>query len=283
MMADIDTKQSDDIVMIDIDSIIIEDRSRDVDPDWAAALAVIFKNGEMLHPVSLWQSERGPRLVAGAHRIAAHVINGETQIAARWSKAATFAEAKILEITENIARRELSALDRAHHLSDLKDAYEEAHPETKAGVAGALAKHGSANGIIPFVSDAAEKVGLSESAITKAVAMWKGLTDTTKLMARGTWLADHQAGLMQLSKVSPTIQGKAIALMFPMRGEPEASNVADALFILENGRVLNAVEKRFSGLNKTLKSLADEELDAVLAANEERIMQWVERRIGGDK
>lgn len=283
-MKDIDTTSIDDIVLIDIDSIIIEDRSRDVDPDWAAALAVIFKTGEMLHPVSLWASERGPRLVAGAHRIAAHLINGEAQIAARWSKAATFAEAKILEITENIARRELSALDRAHHLSDLKDAYEEAHPEAKRGGDKQTAEaREKLTEIISFSSDAADKVGLSDRAIRMSVAMWKGLTDTTKLMARGTWLADHQAGLMQLSKVSPSIQAKAIALMFPIRGEPEACNVADALYILENGRVLNAVEKRFSGLNKTLKSLADEELDAVLAANEERIMQWVERRIGGQK
>jgi len=59
--------------------------------------------------------------------------NGETHIAVKWSQATTLADAKILEISENIGRRELSALDRAQHLFDLKEAYEVLHPETKKG------------------------------------------------------------------------------------------------------------------------------------------------------
>jgi ParB family chromosome partitioning protein len=157
------------------------------------------------------------------------------------------------------------------------------HPETKAGVAGGKAIK-STNEMISFVGDAAEKVGLSPRAIQLAVAMWKGLSPASKATAQGTWLADHQAGLMQLSKESVGQQAKALALIFPPEGtQPPATNLADALFILENGKLMNSVAKRFHGLNKTLKSLADEELDAVLIANEERIMGWVERRLGGDK
>jgi len=127
-------------------------------------------------------------------------------------------------------------------------------------------------------------IGMSDSAVTKAVALWKGLSKASKSTAKGTWLADHQAGLMALAKEDAKTQAKALALILPPEGkQPKATNVADALYTLENGRVLNSVEKRFAGINKTLKSLGDKELDAVLIANEERIMEWVERRIGGSK
>lgn len=271
--------------LVEIDSILIEDRSRAVDPVWVDALAAAFRATEMLNPITLWRSPEGPRLVAGAHRLAAQVQNKETYIMAKWSEAETFEAAKVLEITENIVRRDLSALDRAEHLFDLKTAYEELHPETKKGgdVKSETARKNLSE-MISFSSDAAEKVGLSPRAIQLAVAMWKGLSPASKATAQGTWLADHQAGLMQLSKESVGKQAKALALIFPPEGkQPQATNVADALFILENGKLMNSVEKRFKGLNKTLNSLDDEELDAVLIANEERIMGWVERRLGGAK
>lgn len=264
---------------IEIDQIIVRDRSRDLDRSWAAALAASFKESEMVNPITLWRDGDEAVLVAGLHRIEAHLINGDTEIECRWSQAETLADAKILETSENLLRHELTALDRAQHLAALKVAYEEKYPETKGGVAGALAKHGSAKGIIPFAEDAADKVGLSGSAITKAVAMWNGLSFATKAAVKNTWLADHQAGLMQLSKEKANRQAKALALIFPGEGKKvKATNVADALHILENGRLATSVEKRFVGLNKTLKSLEDEELYAVLDANEQRILAWVETR-----
>jgi ParB family chromosome partitioning protein len=275
-----------DFAQIQIDTITIGDRSREVDMVWVNALAAMFKTGEMLNPVTIWRdAEDRIQLIAGAHRIAAQKLNGETHIAAKWSQATSMAEAKILEITENIGRRELNALDRAQHLSDLKDAHEELYPEARRGgdkqTAGAREK---LNEIISFSSDAAETLGISERSIQMAVAMWAGLTDATKVTASGTWLADHQAGLMQLAKQTPTVQAKALALIFPPNGgQPKAANVPDALYILENGRVLSSVEKRFSGLNRTFGALADEELDAVLTVHEERIMAWVKRRLDGER
>lgn len=236
------------------------------------------------NPVTLWRSDGGPRLVAGAHRIAAQAQNGETHIAAKWSQATSLAEAKVLEITENIGRRELSALDRAQHLFDLKEAYEALHPEVKHGAQGGRGGARNENEIISFSKDAAEKVGLSDRAIQLAVALWNGLTPASKAVIRGSWMADHQANMMLLSKQTAKTQAKVLAMIFPPKSKPvQATSVPDALHILENGRLPTSVEKRFAGINKTLKTLADEELDAVLVANEERIMGWVERRLGGEK
>lgn len=267
---------------VKIDDIIIGERAREVDADWVKTLAVSFREGEMLNPVTLWRGEDGPVLVAGLHRIEAAKLNGDTHIDAKWSKAETIVDALILETSENLLRHELTALDRAHHLSELKEAYEAKYPETKNGAQGGRGGKKNETGIFPFSKDAADKTGLSDSAITKAVAMWHGLSEATKSTVKGTWLADHQAGLMQLSKEKHPKQAKALALIFTSEGkQPKATNVADALFLLENGRLYTSVEKRFAGINKTIKSLSDEELDAVLTANEERIAAWFERHVGG--
>lgn len=270
--------------MIEISSILIEGRSRDVDEGWAQALAAMFKADEMLHPITIFQGEDGPRLVAGAHRIAAHVINGETHISANWSNAETVADAKVLEIMENIGRHELTALDRAQHLFDLKHAYEAKYPETKNGAQGGRGAQTNENGIVPFSKDTVEKTGLSDSSITKAVAMWNGLSDVSISIIKGTWLADHQAGLMVLAKEEHKVQSKVLEMIFPTDGKPaRALNVPDALFILEGNRAMTSIEKKFLGIKRTLKALKDEEFDAVMVSHEERIMAWVERRIGGVK
>lgn len=271
--------------IIEISSILIEDRARDVDEGWAQALAAMFKASEMLNPITIWQSADGPFLVAGAHRLAAHVINGETHIAASWCKAKTLVDAKMLETEENLARHELNALDRAQHLYEWKDAYELKYPEAKKG-GDKQTEQGreKLNEIISFSSDIAEKVGLSERAIQMAVKLWTGLSPTSKPIIKGTWLADHQAGLMALAKETPKVQSKVLEMIFPTDDKPaRALNVPDALFILEGNRAMTSVEKKFLGIKRTLKALKDEEFDAVMVSHEERIMAWVERRIGGDK
>ncbi|MCH2165985.1 MAG: hypothetical protein MK098_15270, partial [Marinovum sp.] len=137
--------------------------------------------------------------------------------------------------------------------------------------------------IFSFSQDAAEKVGVSPRAIQLAVALWKGLSASSKAKIRGTWLAAHQSGLTALAKEKAATQAKVLAMIFPPEGkQPKATSVADALFILENGRLYTSVERRFANINKTISDLRDEELDAVLLAHEERIMEWVKRRMDGE-
>lgn len=273
-----------ELVLIEISTIIIEGRSRDVDEGWAQALAAMFKTSEMLNPITIWQGEDGPRLVAGAHRIAAHVINSETHIAARWSKAETLADAKVLEIMENIGRHELTALDRAQHLFDLKQAYEAKHPETKNGAQGGVGGKRNETEIISFSLDTAEKVGLSDRAIRMAVALWTGLSPASISIIKGTWLADHQAGLMALAKEDHKVQAKVLKMMFPTDGKPVlAMNVPDAL-ILATGKTLETThQKQFAAADRVFNSFSDEDFAALLLSHEARIMAWVESRIGGDK
>lgn len=149
--------------MVDISSIIIGVRSRDVNPVQVDALAETFKTAEMLNPITIWQSEDGPYLVAGAHRLSAHKKNGETQIQAKWLNVKTLAEVKVFEVIENLGRQELTVLDRAHHLYDWKQVYEAQHPEIKQGAQGGRGAQKNEGTIMAFSKEAAKMTGFSTS------------------------------------------------------------------------------------------------------------------------
>ncbi|WP_234894760.1 ParB N-terminal domain-containing protein [Agrobacterium vitis] len=286
------------------------DRARGLDEAWAEALAGMIAERGLINPITVRIVEGRKRLVTGLHRHAAFVRLERGAIPARISEAATDDEARLEEVMENLGRNELKVLDRCHHLYELKQVYERLHPETKAGTAGAMAKHGAANEIFAFAADTAEKIGLSRRSIEIAVKIWKDLTVASRQRCAGTWLADHQAGLKQLAEQTPAQQAKVLDLL--LANPPRATNVPDALTILENGRVLTHVEKKVAAVNKTLeklpapvaekvaathidarlaelqKSIAtlskffgglkDDELDQVVEDHEERIIASLKRR-----
>lgn len=286
------------------------DRARQLDPAWAEALAAMIAGHGLINPITLRIVDGRKRLVTGLHRHAAFGILGREEIPSRISIAASDDEARMEEVMENLGRHELKVLDRCHHLYELKQVYERLYPETKAGVAGGLAKNGAANEIFSFAADTAEKIGLSRRSIEIAVKIWKDLSVASRQRCEGTWLADHQAGLKQLAEQTAGDQAKVLDLLFAT--PPRATNVPDALTILSNGRVLTHVEKKIAAANDTLnklpaqvastvaaahvdsrlaelqKSIAtlskffgglkDDELDTVVAEHEERIIASLQRR-----
>lgn len=269
--------------MVDVSSIILGLRSRAVNPVQVDALAETFKTVEMLNPITIWQSPDGPYLVAGAHRLAAHKKNGETQIQAKWLNAETLAEVKIFEVSENLGRHDLTVLDRAHHLYDWKLIYEDQNPEIKHGAQGGRGSKRNKEGNLPFSKFAAEKIGMDARNITKSIAMWKGLSPASIVAVTGTKLENHQAGLWLLCHQTRKLQAKVIELMFPENGEKaSAANVPDALKILKDGRVYTSQEKRFAGYHRMLKNMTDVEFDIIMSTDR-RVMLWVARQNQPDK
>ena len=82
--------------------------------------------------------------IAGGHRLEAAKRLGWEEIEAKIWTDVTDDWAAIMEIDDNLAGAEMNALDTAVFLATRKQVYERLHPETKAGVAGGLARQGSA-------------------------------------------------------------------------------------------------------------------------------------------
>jgi ParB family chromosome partitioning protein len=100
-----------------------------------------------LPPIHLWRKQPGgnPILVAGRNRLAAHKRCGCEVISARVITGDTpeiVRAIQLIEIDENLNRRELSPALRRSLSKQRKALYEEEHPETKRGSAGGRAKAG---------------------------------------------------------------------------------------------------------------------------------------------
>jgi ParB family transcriptional regulator, chromosome partitioning protein len=254
-----------------------QDRARDFDPVWAEALSSIIKEQGLQHPITVRPVGDRYSLVAGLHRYYAHLVGGQAEsIPAFVSEAQTDDEARLQEVMENLGRHELIALDRCHHLFELKQVWERMYPETKAGVAGGKARQGSANEMFSFAAATAERIGLSQRAIQMAVKIWTGLAPQTRRRLKGTDLARKQTELKALSELpTPAKQAKVLDLIL---GEEPVDNVAQALEYLEAGIAPNALEKRFIAASRTIGALDESTFDSVIAAHEDRVIASLKRR-----
>jgi len=251
------------------------ERSRDLDPEWAEALSAMIAEAGLINAITVMEQSGRYRLITGLHRISACGLLGWKLIPARISNAASDDDAKLEEIVENVGRAELGALDRAHHLHDLMGVYERLHPELRRGGDRKSEAAKDQTAIFAVRSEIAERVGLSERAIRLAVAIWRDLSVASRQRCTGTWLARHQASLQALAALSATMQAKVLDIL--LADNPRAGTVADALLLARDGRPLTPAERRFASINKSLASLKDAELEAVLSANAERIVETLQR------
>jgi ParB family chromosome partitioning protein len=149
--------------------IEVGDRLRPVfEASVVALLHVIDAHGFTV-PILLRKMRSGYRLIDGAHRLEAMRRRGAEHIPAM-VVSCTAVEARALEATQNLAGASMSPLDDALFLAAYSAAYEELHPETRRGVAGAVAKHGLATELSSFADIIAEKRSISPRQVRKIVA-----------------------------------------------------------------------------------------------------------------
>lgn len=115
-------------------------------------------------------------LMAGAHRLEAVKRLGWDSIPARVWADVTDDWARLMEIDDNLAGADLSALELSVFLAARKKVYERLHPETKQGAAGGHAKHGSTTDIMSFAKSVAEKRDLSNRHIRRFVQIGTSLS-----------------------------------------------------------------------------------------------------------
>lgn len=238
----IDPVVSRQVVRVALDLIDASERLREVSEAHAVVMAASMAERGQRTPIEIVRRGDRFRLVFGAHRYRGAEINGWAEIEAFIVEAGD-AEVRLREIDENLIRHELTALDRARFLAERKRIYEALNPGSKRG--GDRRSDQTANlAVWSFSADIAEKAGLSERSIRRAVALAEALAPEAVQAVRHTPLATNQAALEALAKHPHDRQLSVLGLMFAE--ENPAKSVADAINRLDGKVVKPAEEKHLS-------------------------------------
>lgn len=238
------------VVRVKIAQIDASERLREISEAHAQVIAAsMLEHGKaggrrQLQAVELVQRGDGYRLVYGAHRLRAHQINGWEEIDAE-IVTLTDAGLRLREIDENLIRHELTALDRARFLSERKRLYEALNPASKHG--GDRRSDQVANmAVWSFSADIAEKTGMSDRTVRRAVALIENLSPAAITRLRDTPLASNQAALEALAKQPHERQLAALDQLFA--AENPAPSVNAAFDRLDGKVVKPAAELKVSKL-----------------------------------
>ncbi|MCA1972084.1 MAG: ParB N-terminal domain-containing protein [Caenispirillum sp.] len=211
---------------IPVDQIDASFRLRQVDDGYAAALAEnIEQVGRLRQPIEVRKDKKGYRLIAGGHRLAA-VRLLEWPFVDAFVYDATEDEARLAEIDENLVRHELNPLDHAVFLAERKAIWERLYPETRKGAQGGRGGQRNESDTMSFSKNAAERLGISERTIERAVSIATKLSADVRAQIIGTPLALVQKELMDLAKLPPAEQRAVLPLL--LGDEPKAKSVRQA-------------------------------------------------------
>lgn len=208
--------------MLKIKEIKINNNRRIVDEKKVFELSESIKELGLLNPITVNSDNT---LIAGMHRLEACKLLGYKEIKANVLSLDNLL-AELAEIDENLIRNELHWLDADKQLARRKVIYEEIHPETKHGVSGAIAKHNSANGIMPsaktFTEDVADKVGVSATNIQRSVKRSNDIVEDIKPKLKELDVSKTEGTL--ISRQEPKVQKKIVEIK-----EAKKISVSDAI------------------------------------------------------
>lgn len=169
-------------------------------------IASVAELGVMKDPVHVRRVKSGALvLIAGGHRLEAARRLGWEEIEAKVWTDVTDDWARLMEIDDNLAGAEMNALDTAVFLAERKRVYEKLHPETKHGVAGAIARW-DASDIVSFASATAEKFGVSRRHIERLVAAGTKLGTDEVRQLRGAPRPVTLKDLTEISKIANPVE-----------------------------------------------------------------------------
>lgn len=172
-------------------------------------------------------------LMAGGHRLEAAKRLGWETIPARVWADVTDDFARLMEIDDNLSGADLSNLELSVFLAERKRVYERLHPETKAGVAGARAKHGTATEIISFADSVAEKRELSARHIRNFIQIGNALSPREVAELADAKEPLKLKDLMALAKIGePIVRSDIVGRL----SSGEVKSVADALGKMQSGK-----------------------------------------------
>lgn len=219
-----------DIKLSDIE-LDAEKRLRALDPDWVTLLAASIKDIGLRSPILLVQVGGKIKLMAGFHRLEAVRSLGWSTIPAIVSDDAE-PQRRLVEVDENLMRRDLSELDRGAFLAEKQRLHVILDPNAARGKAGAAARW-YARDDLSFASAAAEKMGVSKRTIERAIRRWENLRPEIRKLIQDTWIARNGACLDQLATGKGPLSQQRLIVGAMLRAEKPCSSVAQAALELK--------------------------------------------------
>jgi ParB family chromosome partitioning protein len=144
------------------------------------------------------------RLVCGLHRLVAHERLGRTDILAVIVEGDPV-ELELDEVEENLARQDLTVLERALLERRQRDLYLRLHPETARGVAGGKASQGQATGV-SFAEAKAKEEGTSKRTVQRRLQVADAIPEDVAHLIADKPIADNLTQLGELAKQPPEVQ-----------------------------------------------------------------------------
>lgn len=230
-----------EIVTIPIETIMCDDRLRGIDQDHVDLLAVSMEEFGLRSPLWVQMADGAGlhSLIAGAHRLAAAKQLGWTDIRCEVLDCDGI-DARLLEIDENLFRRELNPLDRSVFLAERKALYEARYPEAKRGAKGLAVANDQTDKLVSLVPSFAEetaiKLGVDARTVFRAIARAEKIAPDVRKTIATTWIAAKGSVLDALVKLEADEQRAVVRRMLGPDGE---KSVAAALAALR-GDVIEA-------------------------------------------
>lgn len=226
---------------IPLSAIDASKRLRPVDPDHVALIAASIEEKGLLQPVVVRPRGDAFALTAGAHRLRALADLGWKELVVGQHvlvQERDDLDAQIDEIDENLARRELNALDRALFMAARKRLYDERNrTRGKGGDRKSEIFNSATCGIDyspRFTLEVAGRVGLSEDSVARALKI-ATLAPQAIAALRGTRIERNQRELLALAEMAVSEQVAVSGLI----GKGEAKSVSE-------GRVSLGLDKPVS-------------------------------------
>lgn len=219
-----------DYKQLSLSQILIGERQRPIDRDYASVIGASMKQHGQLQPIVVRATPAAQRpytLVIGGHRCTGAEIHEIETLDAIVVKA-NGADAQLLELAENLHRRDLSVLDRAYFVQAYRDLWESKYGAIGPGRANrdklSLLSAETASSFNQVVAD---KLGLGERSAKRLGLISSKLHPELRASLQHSPAADNQSQLLALAKMEPLKQRQ---VAFALKTEPD---VKKALAIVD--------------------------------------------------
>jgi ParB family chromosome partitioning protein len=186
------------------DITVPADRLRPISEAKVTALMQVIEAGVFLGAITVRRTGTVNTLIDGAHRLEAITRLGRETIAVDVLECSA-AEARQMEITGNLTAG-MTPIQDAIFLGVYQQEYEKLHPETKRGVAGALAKQGVQGKNSSFADLIAESRQITPRQVRNVIAAGRALTKAERDALQAV---PHRIAMSEIEKLGK-IGGEAL-------------------------------------------------------------------------